>query len=60
MLNSGCRTILIKSVRTFVAVMWGAMKPLANIKRTKVYGCYLIGLSTGELKKRKKTEKVQR
>ena len=36
--------------------MWGAIKPLANIKRTKVYGCYLIGLSSGELKKRKKTE----
>ena len=36
--------------------MWGAMKPLANIKRTKVYGCYLIGLSTGELKKRNKKE----
>ena len=30
------------------------MKPLANIKHTKVYGCYLIGLSTGELKRKKK------
>ena len=30
MLNSGCQTILIKSVRTFVAVMWGAIKPLAK------------------------------
>ena len=60
MLNSECRTILIKSVCTFVAVMLGAMEPLANIKRTNVYKCYLIGLSIGELKKRKKTEKVQR
>ena len=62
MLNSGCRTVLIKSVRTFVAIMWGAMKPLSNIKRTKVYRCYLIGLSTGELKRKKgkKTEKVQK
>ena len=60
MLNSGCRTILIKSVRTFVVVTWGAMKPMENIKRTKVYGCYLIGLSIGELEKRKKAEKVQR
>ena len=51
MLNSGCQTILIKSVLSFVAVMWGAMKPLASIERTKVYGCYLLGLSTGELKK---------
>ena len=32
MLNSGCRTILIKSVRTFVATVWGAMQPLANMK----------------------------
>ena len=53
MLNSGCRTILIKSVQTFVAVMWGVMNPLANIKGTKVYECYVIGLSTGELKKKK-------
>ena len=53
MLNSGCRTILIKSVQTYVAVMWGAMKPLANNKRTKVYNCYLIGLSMGQLKKEK-------
>ena len=33
--------------------MWGAMKPQANIKHTKVYGCYMIVLSTGELKKEK-------
>ena len=39
--------------------MWGAMKPLANIKRTKVSRCYLIGLSTGELK-RKKERKQKR
>ena len=32
------------------------MKPLANIKRTKVYGCYLIGLPTGEKKKKKRKE----
>ena len=32
MLNLGCRTILIKSVRTFVAIVWGAMQPLANMK----------------------------
>ena len=54
MLNSGCLTILIKSVRTFVAIVWGAMKPLANIKRTKVYGCYLIGLPTRDKKRKKK------
>ena len=59
MLNSGCRTILIKSVRTFVAVMWGAIKPLANIKRTNVYKCYLIGLSIGELKKGTKVKKLE-
>ena len=46
----------IKSVRTFVAVVRGAMKPLANIKRTKVYGCYLMGLSTGNLKKKREKE----
>ena len=54
MLNLGCQTILIKSVRTFVVVMWGAMKPRENIKRTKVYGCYLIGLSTRELREKEK------
>ena len=64
-LNSGCQTILIKSVQTFVAVVWGATKPLANIQHSKVYGCYLIGLPTGEKKRekkkgRKKTERVQR
>ena len=58
MLNLGCQTVLIKSVRTFVDIMWGAMKPLENIKRTKVYRRYLIELSTGELEKRK-TEKVR-
>ena len=60
MLNSGCRTILIKSVQTFVAIVWGAVQPLANMKRTKVYGCYLIGLSTGELKKEKGERKPKR
>ena len=34
------------------------MKPLANIKCTEVYGCYLIGLSTGEL--REKRERKQK
>ena len=37
--------------------MWGAMKPLASVERTKVYRCYLIGLSTGELRKRKENRK---
>ena len=52
----GVPNYTITSVRTFVAVVWGAMKPLANIKHTKVYECYLIGLSAGELKKRNKKE----
>ena len=56
-LNLGCRTILIKGVRTFVVVVLGAMKPLANIKLTQVYGCYPIGLSTGELNKEKENRK---
>ena len=30
--------------------------PLANIKRTKVYGCYLVGLSTRNLKKKREKE----
>ena len=59
-LNSGCRIILIKSVWTFVAVVWGAMKPLANIKRTKLYGCYLIGLPTGEKKRKEEKKKENR
>ena len=59
MLNSGSRTILIKSVRTFVAVVWGAMKPLENIKHTKMYGCYLIGLPTGDEEKEEKKEREQ-
>ena len=54
MLNLGCRTILIKSVWTLVALVWGAMQPLANMKHTKVYGFYRIGLSTGELEKKQK------
>ena len=36
--------------------MWGAVKPLANIRRTKVYGCYLIGLPRGEKNKKEKKE----
>ena len=56
MINLRCRTILIKSVWTFVAAMWGAMKTLANITRTKVYGCYLMGLSIGNLKKKREKE----
>ena len=35
------------------------MKPLATMKHTKVYGCYLIGLPTGE-KKRKEKKKENR
>ena len=30
------------------------MKPLASVEGTKVYRCYLIGLSIGELKKQKR------
>ena len=37
--------------------MWGAMKPLADIKHTKVYRCYLNGLSIGELKKERKQKR---
>ena len=36
------------------------MKPLANIKHTKVYGCYLIGLPTAEKKREKKKERKQK
>ena len=50
----------LKSVQTFVAVKWGAMKPLANIKRTKVYGCYLIGLPQGRKRKKRKKKKIER
>ena len=39
--------------------MWGAMKPLADIKHTKVYGCYLIGLSTRELKNERKQKRYE-
>ena len=35
------------------------MKPLANIKRTKVYGCYLMGLPTGKKKRKKKKKKKE-
>ena len=33
-------------------MLWGAMKPLANMKRTKVYGCYLIRLSIEKAKQK--------
>ena len=29
------------------------------MKRTKVYGCYLMGLSTGNLKKKRKKENIK-
>ena len=55
----GVPNYTIKSVRTFIAVVRGAIKPLANIKRTKVYGCYLIGLPTGEKERKRKKKKKE-
>ena len=42
-------------------MLWGDEEPLANVKRIKVYGCYLIRLPTGgKEKKERKIERVQR
>ena len=59
MLNLGCRTILIRSVRTFVAVMWGAIKPLANIKTYQSVRVLPDGVIHRETEK-KKREKENR
>ena len=61
MLNSGCRTILIKSVQTFAAVMWGAIKTLAYIKMylsVRVLPDGVIHRETEKMKEIKKTEKM--
>ena len=59
MLNSGCRTILTRSVRTFVAVMWGAIKPLANIKMYQSVRVLPDGVIHREIEK-KEREKENR
>ena len=60
MLNSRCRTILTRSVRTFVAVMWGAIKPLANIKMYQSVRVLPDGVIHRETEKIKKREKENR
>ena len=60
MLNLGCRTILIRSVRTFVAVMWGAIKPLANIKTYQSVRVLPDGVIHRETEKIKQREKENR
>ena len=51
MLKFGVPNYTVKKCSDFVAVLWVAMKPLADLKHTKVYGCNLRRLSTRDSKK---------